>query len=55
MGLEGEAHRSVVLTAGGQSFLLDLDKSYNIRGGCYVSPSFLDDSMVMDKKLDKDL
>jgi hypothetical protein len=55
LGLVGAANRSVVLTAGNQSFLLDLNKSYNLRGGCYVSPSFLDDSMTVDKKLDKDL
>lgn len=55
MGVDATANRSVMLTAGNQSFLLDLNKSYQIRGGNHLSSSFLDDSMVMEKKLDRDI
>jgi len=55
MGVDATANRSVVLTAGNQSFLLDLNKSYQIRGANHLSASFLDDSMVMEKKLDRDI
>jgi len=55
MGVDALANRSVVLTTGNQSFLLDLNKSYQIRGGNNLSASFFDDSMVMEKKLDRDL
>jgi hypothetical protein len=55
MGYEGEAHRSVVLSVANQSYLLPLDKSFNLRGGCYVSPSFLDDSLIKNENLDNNL
>lgn len=56
MGYEGEAHRSVVLSVANQSYLLPLDKSFNLRGrGCYVSPSFLDESLIKQEHLDTNL
>lgn len=55
MGYEGEAHRSVVLSVANQSYLLSLDKSYKLRAGCYVSPSFIDDSLIKQENLDNNL
>lgn len=55
MGHDGQqANRSVVLSVGKQSFLLDMDQSRNLRGaGCYVSPSFL--GVVDEQELDQNL
>jgi hypothetical protein len=55
LGIEATANRSIVLTAGNQSFLLDANKSYKIRGGYHnISASFLNDT-ILDSQLDSNL